>query len=133
MRIALLVVAALVLVGFVAVGYVLPGMAGAEAKSAAQALIEGAEAAKTQVGGAAEKSGSLAGSGRGVKINGRSDPKLGQLQWVVSEDGEVRGWNGENAIEITLTPSLKAGKVAWGCSGYPRTVMPASCGGAAAN
>jgi len=133
MRIALLVVAALVLVGFVAIGYVLPGMAGAEGKSAAQALLSGADAAKEQVAKAAEKSGGLKGSGRGVKIGDRSDAKLGELKWVVSEDGEVRGWNGENAIEITLTPSLKAGKIAWSCSGYPRAVMPASCGGSMPN
>lgn len=129
MRIALLVVAALVLVLFVAIGYILPGMAGAEAKRAAQALLSGAEAAKAQVGKAAERSGSLAGSGREVKVDSRVDPKLGKLQWVVSENGEVRAWNGENAIEITLTPALKAGKVDWGCSGYPRVVMPTACGG----
>jgi hypothetical protein len=130
MRIALLVVAALVLVGFVAIGYILPGMAGAEAKNAAQGLLAGADAAKEQVTRAAEKSGGLAGSGRGVKIDGRRDAKLGEMKWVVSEDGEIRGWNGDNAIEITLTPSLKAGKVAWTCKGYPHAVMPAGCGGA---
>jgi len=130
MRIALFVVAAVVLVGFVAIGYVIPGMTDAEARSAAKALLTGAEAAKAQVGNAAEKSGSLAGSGRGVKVDKRSDAKLGALTWVVSEDGAVHGWNGENAIEITLTPSLKDGKVAWNCSGYPRHVMPPSCGGA---
>lgn len=133
MRIALLGVAVLVFALFVAIGYILPGMAGAEAKDAARALLSGAEAAKEQVAKAAEKSGSLAGSGHEVKVNARNDPKLGKLQWIVSENGEVRGWNGENAIEITLTPSLRAGKVAWSCSGYPRVVMPAGCGGSALN
>lgn len=129
MRIALLVVAVLVLAIFVAIGYVLPGMAGAEARNAAQALLSGAASAQEQVARAAEKSGSLAGAGREVKMDSRADPKLGKLQWVVSENGEVRAWNGENAIEITLTPALKAGKVGWDCSGYPRAVMPSSCGG----
>jgi len=130
MRIALFIVAAVVLVVFVAIGYIIPGMTNAEAKSAAQALLTGAEAAKEQVVKAAEKSGSLAGSGRGVKVDRRSDAKLGAMTWVVSEDGAVHGWNGENAIEITITPSLRGGKVAWSCSGYPRHAMPPLCGGA---
>jgi len=130
MRIALYVVAAVVLVVFIAIGYVIPGMAEAKAKSAAKALLTGAEAAKAQIGKAAERSGSLAGSGRGVKVDNRSDATLGALKWVVSEDGAVRGWNGEYAIQITLTPSLKGGKVAWSCSGYPRNAMPQGCGGA---
>ena len=53
MRAALLVIAALALVGFIAVSFVLPGMAGAEAKEAAQALIAGTEAIKQQVAAAA--------------------------------------------------------------------------------
>jgi hypothetical protein len=128
MRIALLVVAALVLVAFVAIGYVVPGMAGAEARGAVQALLSGTETAKEQIARAAEKSG-LTESGRGVKISSKRDAKLGELKWFVSEDGEVRAWNGEHAIEITLTPSLNSGKVAWRCSGYPRVLMPANCGG----
>jgi hypothetical protein len=129
MRIVLVVIAILVLVGFVAIGYVLPGMAGAEAKGAAQALVSGAEAAKQQIAAAAEKTGNLAGSGQGVKIEAKKDPKLGELKWLVSQDGAVRGWNGENAIELTFTPALRDGKVAWTCKGYPHSVMPASCGG----
>ena len=50
MRAALLVIAGLALVGFIAVSFVLPGMAGSEAKEAANTLISGAEAAK-QLGG----------------------------------------------------------------------------------
>ena len=57
MRAALLVIAGLALVGFVAVSWVLPGMAGSEAKEAAQALITGTEPLKQQVGAAAEKAG----------------------------------------------------------------------------
>jgi hypothetical protein len=134
MRVTVLVViAVLVLVGFVAIGYVVPGMEGADAKSAAQALLAGSESAKQQVTGAAEKSGNLAGAGKGIRIEGKKDAKLGELRWVVSEDGAIRGWNGENAIEIALTPTLQAGKVAWTCRGYPHGAMPSSCGGVAAN
>ena len=129
MRIALLVVAGLALVGFIVVAVVLPQMSGAEAKDAAQALIAGAEPAKQQVGAAAEKSGNVAGAGKGVKIAPRNDGKHGELKWVVSDNGAIRGWNEKNALEVTITPSLPGGKVAWTCRGYPVTAMPSTCGG----
>ena len=129
MRAALLVIAALALVGFIAVTFVLPQMAGSEAKEAAQALITGAEAPKQQVAAAAEKAGNLAGAGSSIKVPSRSDPKFGELKWIVEPGGAIRGWNEKNAIEISVTPSLKDGKVAWICRGYPNASMPATCGG----
>lgn len=129
MRIGLLVVAGLALVGFLVVAVVLPQMAGNEAKEAAQALIAGAAPAEQQVGAAAEKSGALAGSGKGVKIAPRNDSKHGELKWLVSDDGAIRGWNEKNAIEVTFTPTLQGGKTSWSCKGYPVNAMPASCGG----
>jgi len=129
MRIGLLIVAALALAGFVVVAFVLPRMQGEEAKQAAQTLIAGAEPAQRQVAAAAEKAGSLAGSGREVKIAARNDPKYGELKWLVSEGGAVRAWNEKNAIEVTLMPQLQGGKTAWACRGYPVGAMPASCGG----
>ena len=129
MRIALLVVAGLALVGFLMVAVVLPQRAGAESKEAAQALVSGADPAKQQVGTAAEKSGKLAGAGKDVKLAAKKDPKFGEMKWIVSEDGAIRGWNEQNALEMALTPSLSAGKVSWNCKGYPVSAMPASCGG----
>jgi len=129
MRIALLVVAALALVGFLMVAVVLPQRAGTESKEAAQALVTGADPAKQQVGAAAEKSGNLAGAGKDVKIAPKSDPKHGDMKWIVSEDGAIRGWNEKNALEMALTPALNAGKVSWNCKGYPVSAMPLSCGG----
>lgn len=129
MRIGLLIIAALALVGFLVVAVVLPQMAGSEAKEAAQALISGAEPAQRQVGAAAEKSGSLAGSGKDVKIAPKNDPKHGEMKWIVSEGGAIRGWNEKNAIEVTFTPALQGGKANWSCRGYPVSAMPASCGG----
>ena len=129
MRIALLVVAALALVGFLMVAVVLPQRAGTESKEAAQALVVGADAAKQQVGAAAEKSGKLAGAGTDVKIAPKSDPKHGDMKWIVSDDGAIRGWNEKNALEMALTPALNAGKVSWNCKGYPVSAMPLSCGG----
>jgi uncharacterized protein (UPF0333 family) len=129
MRAALLVIAALALAGFIAVSFVLPQMAGAESREAAQALISGTEAAKQQVAAAAEKGGNLTGSGGNVKIASKNDPKFGELKWIVESNGAVRGWNEKNAIEISVTPSLQGGKVAWACRGYPNASMPASCGG----
>jgi len=128
MRIGLLIVAALALAGFVVVAFVLPRMQAEEAKQAAQTLIAGAEPAQRQVAAAAEKAGSLAGSGRDVKVAARTDPKFGELKWLVSEGGAVRAWNEKNAIEVTLMPQLQAGKAAWTCRGYPLNAMPASCG-----
>jgi len=129
MRAALLVVAGLALVGFIAVSFVLPGMVGAESKEAAQALISGADAAKQQVAGVAEKAGNLSGSGANIKLASRTDPKLGELKWIVESNGVVRGWNEKNAIEISVTPTLKDGKVNWACRGYPNASMPPACGG----
>jgi len=64
-----------------------------------------------------------------VKIAPKNDPKHGELKWVAAENGTIRGWNEKNALEITLTPSMPGGKVAWTCRGYPVTAMPATCGG----
>jgi len=129
MRVGLLIVAALALVGFLAVAVVLPQMAGSQAKEAAQALVVGAQPAQQQVSAAVEKTGNIAGAGRGVKVAAKSDPKNGEFKWIVAEDGAIRGWNEKNALEVALTPSVQAGKVAWSCKGYPVSAMPATCGG----
>jgi hypothetical protein len=129
MRTLLLIVAVLALIGFVAVSFILPGMAGSEAKEAAQGLIAGAEAAKAPVAAAAEKAGNLTDSGKGVKLEAKKDAKAGEFKYVVEANGVIRGWNEKNAIEISLTPSLQGGKVGWACRGYPNAAMPASCGG----
>jgi hypothetical protein len=129
MRIALLAVAGIALVGFLVVAVVMPQMAAGEAKDAAQALIAGAEPAKQQVGEAAARSGRLDGAGAGVKLAPRNDPKFGEMKWVVSENGAIRGWNEQNALEITLTPTLQGGKPGWSCKGYPVSAMPPGCGG----
>jgi hypothetical protein len=129
MRITLLVVAALALIGFLMVAVVLPQKAGADAREAAQALISGAEPAKQQVAATAEKSGNLAGIGKDIKLAERTDPKHGKMKWIVSENGLIHAWNAENALEVTITPSLQSGKANWNCKGYPVTVMPVNCGG----
>ena len=129
MRIALLVVAGLALAGFLVVAVVLPQMAGAEARDAAQALLAGTEQAKQQVSASAAKLGKLEGAGEGVKIPPRNDPKHGEMKWVVSQNGAIRGWNEQNAIEITMTPSLQGGNASLTCRGYPVNAMPPSCGG----
>ena len=129
MRIALLVIAGLALVGFLTVAVVLPQKAGADAKEAAQALISGAEPAKQQVTASAEKAGNLSGAGKGVKLAERKDPKHGELKWIVTENGDIRAWNRDNAVEVTITPTLQSGKASWNCKGYPVNAMPANCGG----
>jgi hypothetical protein len=129
MRAALLVIAGLALLGYVAVAWVLPSMAGSEARDAAQALVAGAEPAKQQVGAAAEKSGKLEGAGNGIKVAPKNDPKHGEMKWIVSGNGAIRGWNERNALEVTLMPTLQGGKASWNCKGYPMDAMPANCGG----
>ena len=129
MRIALLVVAGVALVGYLAVAVVLPQKASADAKAAAQALISGAEPAQKQVAAFAEKSGNLAGVGKGIKLSSRNDPKHGEMKWIVSENGDIRGWNEQNALEVMLTPTLQSGKASWNCKGYPVSAMPPNCGG----
>ena len=129
MRTGLLIVAGLVLIGFLVVAVVLPQMAGAEAKEAAQALIAGADGARQQVSAAAEKAGNLNGAGKAVKLTAKNDAKFGELKWLVSENGESRGWNEKNALEIAMLPAMQGGKVSWNCRGYPVDAMPANCGG----
>jgi len=128
MRVGLLVVAALALIGFVVVAVVLPQMAGAKSKEAAEALVAGADPAKQQVAANAQKSGNLAGAGKGVKV-APQDTQHGNLKWIVEDNGAIRGWNEQNALEIALTPSLQAGKLNWNCKGYPVSAMPTVCGG----
>lgn len=128
MRVGLLVVAALALIGFVVVAVILPQMAGAKSKEAAEALIAGAEPAKQQVTANIQKSGNLAGAGKGVKL-APQDSKHGNLKWIVEDDGAIRGWNEQNALEIAVMPSLQAGKLTWNCKGYPVSAMPTTCGG----
>ncbi|MGA8051212.1 MAG: hypothetical protein WCA09_13635 [Burkholderiales bacterium] len=129
MRNVLLGLAVLALIGFIVVAVVLPRMAGAESRAAAEALISGAASAKQQVAAAAEKAGNLSGAGKGIKLAAINDPKHGELKWLVEDNGTIRGWNAQNAIEIAMTPSLQGGKASWSCRGYPNDAMPASCGG----
>jgi hypothetical protein len=129
MRIGLLIIAVLALVAFIVVAVVLPQKNESDAKEAAQALVAGAEGAKTQVAAAAQKNGSLAGAGKQIKLPAQNDARFGDLKWIVSENGAIRGWNEKNALEVTLTPSLNGGKVAWSCRGYPVASMPSGCGG----
>jgi len=129
MRNVLLGVAVLALIGFIVVAFVLPKMSGDESRSAAQALIAGADTAKKQIEAAAQKAGKLDGAGQGVKIAAQVDPKHGEMKWLVEDNGTIRAWNANNAIEIAITPSLRDGKTSWACKGYPNDAMPASCGG----
>jgi hypothetical protein len=128
MRVGLLIVAGLALIGFVLVAIVLPQMAGAKSREAADALIAGAQAGKQQVSANAQKSGKLSGAGSGVKI-APQETEHGNLKWIVADDGAIRGWNAQNALEIALTPSVRSGNLSWNCKGYPVNSMPASCGG----
>jgi hypothetical protein len=129
MRIALLVVAGIALVGFMIVAVVLPHQHDAAARDAALALIAGAEQAKQQVSASAAKTGQLTGAGLDVKVAPRNDPKFGEMKWVVTENGDIRGWNDRNALEVTMTPTIKSGRTSWNCKGFPISAMPASCGG----
>src|SRR4029453_8476815 len=129
MRAGLLVIAALALAGFIAVAFVMPSMAASRAKEAGQALVAGAEGPKQQVAAAGEKNGKLEGAGAEVKVVMKSDARYGVLQWIVSDDGAIRGWNKDNGLEVTILPTLQSGKVSWSCRGYPVDAMPASCGG----
>lgn len=129
MRAGLLVLAGVALAGFIAIAVILPKMASGDLMAAAATLIAGVEAAKAQVGATAEKSGTLTGSGANVKISSQNDAKAGAMKYVVEQDGVIRGWNEQNAIEISVTPALSGGKAGWTCKGFPHDAMPPSCGG----
>ena len=129
MRVGLLVVAGAALLGFLAIAVVIPQMEGGESRDAAAVLVSGTNTAKSEVTAAGEKAGNLAGAGANIKIAPKSDPKYGELKWIVEPGGIIRGWNEKNAIEIALTPTLAGGKIAWTCRGYPAQSMPVTCGG----
>ena len=129
MRVGLLIVAGLALIGFIAIAVILPQMQSGEVRDAAAVLVSGANSAKTEVSAAAEKAANLAGAGTNVKIAAKSDPKYGELKWIVEPGGVIRGWNEKNAIEVAMIPTLAGGKVAWMCKGYPAQSMPVTCGG----
>ena len=80
MRIGLLIVAAVALAAFLAVAVVLPRMAVSEAHGAAQVLIAGTQSAQHDVSATAEKAGSLAGAGKGVKLSPKNDPEHGEMK-----------------------------------------------------
>lgn len=121
--------AGLALAAFVALVVVMPRIERAETRGAAKALIAGASLAQRQIGATARKAGSLAGAGHGVELSPRSDPKLGELEWVVADNGVIRGWNKKHAVEIAMTPALSGGAISWRCHGFPVEEMPAGCGG----
>ncbi len=129
MRIVLIVVAIASLLGYLAVAFILPQMESGGTRDAAAVLVSGANTAKAEVTAAAEKSGNLTGAGANVKLPPKTDPKYGELKWVVEANGVIRGWNEKNAIEFALIPTLAGGKVAWNCKGYPGQAMPVTCGG----
>ena len=93
MRGGLLVFAGVALLGFLIIAVVMPQMSWGETRDAAAVLVSGAESVKPQVSAAAEKAGTLAGSGAGVKIAAKMDPKYGELKWIVEPNGVIRGWN----------------------------------------
>jgi hypothetical protein len=128
MRAGLLILAGIALAGFIVVAVVLPRMASSDLKAAAASLVAGADEAKAQVGAAAEKVANLTGSGANVRIAVRVDANAGELNYVVEQNGVIRGWNRTNAIEIVVTPDLSGGKIHWTCKGYPHDAMPQSCG-----
>jgi hypothetical protein len=121
--------AGLALAAFVALVFVMPRIQRAETRGAARALIGGARLAEQQIGATARKAGSLAGAGHGVKLSSRTDRTLGELKWVVEDNGVIRGWNKKHAVEIAITPALSEGSVSWRCRGFPIDAMPADCGG----
>ena len=41
-------------------------------------------------------------------MESRKDAKYGELQWIVSENGAIRGWNKDNALEVTILPTLQS-------------------------
>ena len=129
MRAALMTLAGIALAGFIVVAVVLPRMASSDLKAAAASLIAGAEAAKAQVGAAAEKAANLTGYGANVKIAAQVDANAGEMKYVIEQNGVIRGWNKANAIEIALTPVLSGGRTNWTCKGFPHDAMPSSCGG----
>ncbi|MBF5004544.1 pilin [Diaphorobacter caeni] len=70
-----------------------------------------------------ERTGSLDGVGKGVAI-----AAVGRLSGGrVTDDGRVMLFMADPAASIFLEPRIDSGKVAWKCTGFPVTSMPALC------
>lgn len=64
---------------------------------------------------AAERRGTLAGSGAGVEIPGSAVPGVGASQWSISPNGVIHGTAPERGLSIVLTPEMREKKIFWTC------------------
>jgi hypothetical protein len=75
--------------------------------------------ARSEINGYVARTGSLAGSGKGVAVapNKMNTPRQ-ELEWSVSDDGNILGRNtgsGIFGIAVAWTPAVQDKRVAWSC------------------
>jgi hypothetical protein len=86
------------------------------------------ETAIKQITQAAERKGTLVGSGIGVAIPSRTLTNVGSTQWTISPDGAIRGSAPERGLVVVLIPEMTDRKVAWNCKLEPeREFMRSTC------
>ena len=91
------------------------------------ALIE-PEGLLMDISSRAAASRSLAGSGKGLFMQGKASGRVGPTRWTVSPDGVVEGHAPERGLTVVWTPEIKDGKVEWRCRVEPpRIVSPTAC------
>ena len=89
-------------------------------------LIQSASPLRLDIERAAEKSGKIAGSGRGL----RPVPPTRFIDFsYVGEDGAIFLQSRKTEATVLLVPRMVNGKVQWDCRGFPETAMPGSCRG----
>ena len=94
---------------------------GAAIRLAGNALEE-----KQRIAQAAEKSGTLVGSGASAGISTATGPSSSASQQMVDANGVIRGTTSYGDV-LVFTPELKAGKVEWQCKSDQQTYTRAAC------
>ena len=72
-------------------------------------------------------SGTLTGSGKSVSVSVATGAPSGATTWTITPDGVVRGTASATGLAVVWTPELKAGKVAWRCTGEPQKQFSLAC------
>lgn len=89
----------------------------ANARLIAQNMLTLPHTARSEINGYVARTGSLAGSGKGVAVPPNKMSTPGQeLEWRVSDDGRILGLN-NTFLKVTVewTPAVQNSRVLWSC------------------
>lgn len=94
-------------------------------RAKAAEIVVSAGSSRTAIEQNLLRTGTLVGSGSGVRVQQGGRIKFG----LVTSDGVIIAGSDDPAFVVTLTPSIVQGTVTWVCRGYPAQHAPLSCRG----